>query len=120
MPEPGAVVFYVNDLPASTAFYQDLLEIKPEKASPTFHSFKLSNGMVLGLKAKQTFELPVKENGQSELAFTMDNQKEIDALFVAWQQKEISISQAPSVVPYGYAFVALDPDGNRLHVVSLK
>ena len=120
MLEPSAVVLYVDNLLVSSAFYQDLLGIKAEEASPTFHSFKLSNGMGLGLKAKQSVEPPTNENGGGELAFTLDNNREVDELFVEWQRKEISISQSPTVVPYGYTFVALDPDGNRLRVVSLR
>lgn len=120
MIEPSAVVLYVDNLLITSQFYQDLLGIKPEKASPTFHSFKLSNGMDLGLKAKHSVEPPARENGSGELAFTLDNNREVDALFAEWKKKEISISQPPTVVPYGYTFVALDPDGNQLRVVSLR
>ena len=120
MLEPSAVIFYVDNLLESSAFYQDLLEIKPEADSPTFHSFKLSNGMGLGLKAKHSAVPPFNENGGGELAFTLDNYRAVDELFVEWQRKEISISQLPTVVPYGYTFLALDPDGNRLRVISLR
>lgn len=120
MLEPSAIVLYVDNLLVSSAFYQDLLGIKPEEDSPTFHSFKLSNGMGLGLKAKHSVEPPVEEHGGGELAFTLDNNKEVDALFVEWQKKEMRICQPPTAVPYGYTFLALDPDGNRLRVVSLR
>lgn len=120
MLEPSAVVLYVDNLLVSSAFYQGLLGIKPEEASPTFHSFKLSNGMGLGLKAKHSVEPPTNENGSGELAFTLDNNRKVDELFVEWQGKEISMAQSPTVVPYGYTFLALDPDGNRLRVVSLR
>lgn len=120
MIEPSAVVLYVDNLVVSSAFYQDLLGIKTEQDSPTFHSFKLSNGMGLGLKAKHSVEPPINENGSGELAFTLDNNEEVNALFVEWQGKEISMAQPPTVVSYGYIFLALDPDGNRLRVVSLR
>ncbi|KTD76561.1 VOC family protein [Legionella waltersii] len=120
MLEPSAVVLYVDNLLVSSAFYQDLLGIKPEEDSPTFHFFKLSNGMGLGLKAKHSVEPSATENGNGELAFTLDNHREVDALFVEWQGKEIGMAQSPTVVPYGYTFLALDPDGNRLRVVSLR
>lgn len=119
MLEPSAVVLYVNKLLVSSLFYQDLLGINPEKDSPTFHFFKLSNGMGLGLKANHSVEPPAHENSGGELVFTFDNNQEVDELFVEWQSKEITISQSPTIVPYGYTFVALDPDGNRLRVVSL-
>ena len=117
--EPSAIVLYVDNLAISRQFYQDLLGIKPEEASPTFHSFTLSNGMGLGLKAKHAVEPPADKNGGGELAFTLDNNKKVDALFAEWQKKDINIALPPTVVPYGYTFVALDPDGNRLRVVSL-
>lgn len=120
MLEPSVVVLYVDNLLVSSAFYQDLLGIKPEEDSPAFHSFKLSNGMSLGLKAKHTVEPPSNENGRGELAFMLDNNREVDALFVEWQGKKISMVQPPTAVPYGYTFLALDPDGNRLRVVSLR
>jgi predicted enzyme related to lactoylglutathione lyase len=118
--EPSAVVLYVNTLEISNPFYQDLLGIKLEVASPTFSSFKLSNGMGLGLTAKHAVEAPVYENGSGELAFTCDTNEAVDALFVAWQKKEISMVHPPILLPYGYTFLALDPDGNRLRVVSLR
>ena len=117
--EPSAIVFYVDNLAKSRQFYQDLLGIKPEEASPTFHSFTLSNGMGLGLKAKHAVEPPADKNGGGELAFTLDNNKKIDELFAEWQEKDINMALHPTIVPYGYTFVALDPDDNRLRVVSL-
>ncbi|MDP3706257.1 MAG: VOC family protein [Legionellaceae bacterium] len=117
--EPTAIVLYVDNLVISRKFYQDLLGIKPEEASPTFHSFTLSNGMGLGLKAKHAVEPPADKNGGGELAFTLDNNKKVDALFAEWQEKDINMALPPTVVPYGYTFLALDSDGNRLRVVSL-
>ena len=120
MIEPSAIVLYVDNLLRSSTFYQNVLGIKPEEASPTFHAFKLSNGMSLGLKAKHAVEPPTTdENGSGELAFTLDNNQEVDALFAEWQKKEMNIAQPPTAVAYGYTFLALDPDGHRLRVISL-
>lgn len=117
--EPSVIVLYVDNLAISSQFYQDLFGIKPEETSPTFHSFKLSNGMGLGLKAKHAVEPASDKNGSGELAFTLDNRTEVDTLFVKWQEKGIDILASPSAVSYGYTFLAQDPDGNRLRVVSL-
>jgi predicted enzyme related to lactoylglutathione lyase len=121
MLEPSTIVLYVDNLAISSMFYQNLLAIKPEEASPTFHTFTLSKGMGLGLKTKHSVEPPVNEhsNGSGELAFTLKNKKQVDDLFAKWQQNKINIIQTPTVVAYGYTFVALDPDSNRLRVVSL-
>lgn len=120
MLEPNVVVLYVDDLVITSQFYQDLLGIRPEEASPTFHSFTLSNGMSLALKACHSVMPPTEEkSGNGELAFTLDDQKKVDELFSEWQTKGISIIFPPSQVPLGYTFVALDPDGHRLRVASL-
>jgi len=118
--EPNVIVLYVDDLTRTSQFYQDLLGIKPEEASPTFHNFTLSNGMSLALKARHSVIPPTEEkSGNGELAFTLDSIKKVDELFAAWQTKEISIIFPPTRVPFGYTFVALDPDGHRLRVASL-
>lgn len=119
MREPTAIILYVDNPAISSQFYEDLLGIKPEESSPTFHTFTLSNGMCLGLKAKHAVESPSDLNGSGELAFTLDDNKKVDALFAEWQEKDINMVLPPTIVPYGYTFLALDPDGNRLRVVSL-
>lgn len=118
--ELNVIVLYVDDLAITSQFYQDLLGIKPEEASPTFHSFTLSNGMSLALKAKHSV-MPSTEakSGHGELAFTLDSNQKVDELFTTWQAKKIDILLPPTQVPFGYTFVALDPDGHRLRVASL-
>lgn len=117
--EPSAVVLYADNLRISRQFYQDLLGINPVDASLTFSSFILSNGMGLGLKARHAVEPPLDGQSSGELAFTVDNHKKVDALFAEWQNKGLKIAQHPTVVSYGYTFVALDPDNNQLRVVAL-
>lgn len=120
MIEPNAIVLYVENLELSSKFYQELLGIEPDKASPTFNSFTLSNGMGLGLKAKYAAQPPADINGGSELAFTLETNKDVDELFATWQKNKIHIIQPLTDMAYGYTFLALDPDGNRLRVVSLN
>lgn len=120
MIEPSAIVLYVDNLAISSKFYRELFGIKPEESSPTFNSFTLSNGMGIGLKAKHAVESTSVDNGSGELAFTVDNSSKVDELFSQWQMKGINIAQPPTDLTYGYTFLAMDPDGNRLRVVSLK
>lgn len=118
--EPHVIVLYVDDLAITSQFYQNLLGLKPEEASITFHSFKLSNGMHLGLKAKHSVEPPSDgKSGHGELAFTLADHKDVDALFATWQAQGVSMMCSPSQLSYAYTFVALDPDGHRLRVASL-
>lgn len=113
------VVLYVNDIVISSQFYQDLLGIQAEADSPTFHAFKLSNSMRLGLKAKHSVEpAPTGTNGNGELAFIVDGNEKLDDLFMQWKNKGMHIILPRGPVSYGYTFVALDPDGNRLRVLA--
>lgn len=119
--EPNVFVLYADDLEQTSNFYQDIFGTKPEKHSTTFQAFTLSNGMVLALKARDSVAPPpIGKNGNMELAFTLDSSQKVDRLFAEWQAKEINIALAPNMSPFGYTFVALDPDGNRLRVVSLN
>ena len=119
MLQPQAFVLYVDNLALSAKFYEDILGIKPEQSSPSFNCFALGNGMILGLKTKETVEPPVQnEAGGGELAFIVDTNSHVDDLFADWQNKGTKIAQSPTILPYGYSFVALDPDGHRLRVVS--
>ena len=121
MLEPSIVILYVNNLTKSREFYQDLLGIKSEELSPSFNQFTLSNGMCLGLKIKDTIEPPVTEkNGGGELAFTLDDPAKIDELFATLKIKGIAIAQPPTSMTFGYNFLAIDPDGNRLRFCSLR
>lgn len=117
--EPCTIVLYVDDLSITSPFYKNLLGINPTEHSPAFHTFPLSKGMQIGLKVKNTaIPAATENNGSGELAFTVDNNNSVDELFDKWQEKSINMALAPTMVPYGYTFVALDPDGNRLRVVS--
>ena len=118
--EPSAVVLYVENLEISSKFYQELFEIEPVEQSPAFHSFTLSNGMSIGLKAMHTVTPPVNKNGSGELVFIVDNNQKVDDLWLTWQKQEITILCPVAQEKYGYTFLAQDPDGNRLRVVSLE
>ena len=119
--EPSAVVLYVDNITISNTFYEELLGINSEKASPTFHTFKLSSGINIALKARQAVEPPSEmSNGNGELAFTVNNRDEVNHLFKKWNSKNMNILLAPCEVAYGYTFLVLDPDGNRLRVVCLE
>ncbi len=118
MLEPNAIIFYVDDINKSHQFYEELLGIHPETSAPSFRMFRLSNNMGLGLKDKQEQQL-ANGPGNNELAFTVTNPDQVDRLFLDWQQKGITVVEPPAPVTFGYTFTAIDPDGNRLRVVSL-
>ena len=118
--EPSVIVLYVNDVAVTSQFYRELLDKTPQEDSPTFHAFRLSNGMTVALKAKHTIEIPIEgKNGNGELAFIVESSQKVDELFLKWREKQIEMILTPTKLNYGYAFVAQDPDQNRLRVVAL-
>jgi predicted enzyme related to lactoylglutathione lyase len=117
--EPTIIVLYVDDMTKSLHFYQQLLNIEPKESSPTFSLFQLSNGMGLGIKARHTMQPLSTHKSWSEFAFMVDRPETVDEMFLAWQQKNISFLQTPTQVPFGYCFIAQDPDDNRLRVLAL-
>lgn len=120
MLQPNAFILYVDNLISSTQFYEDLLGIKSEQMSLTFSQFPLTPHMGLGLKSRQEVQPPTEKTGGGELAFVLDLNHQVDELFKAWQKKNIDMIQLPTLMPFGYSFMAVDPDGNRLRVVSLN
>lgn len=119
MPSPNFILLYVSSVPTSTAFYADLLEAAPVEASPTFAMFALPQGMMLGLwgvdGVQPAASLPP---AGGELAFAQAADAEVEALHNTWKNKGLTILQAPTVMDFGYTFVAADPDGHRLRVFA--
>ena len=55
--------------------------------------------------------------GGSEIAFAVADDAEITRLH-AWKKRGLTIIQAPTKMNFGYTFVALDPDGNRIRAFA--
>ena len=54
--------------------------------------------------------------GGSELGFKVAEPATVDAIHADWQARGLAVTQPPSDLDFGRAFVALDPDGHRLRV----
>ena len=119
MSDPNFVILYVNDPPASAAFYADLLGHPAIETSPTFCMFALASGVMLGLWSRHTV-LPeaTAAGGGAEVAFALDAIDAVHAKHADWRQRGLTIAQAPTAMDFGYTFVALDPDGHRLRVFA--
>ncbi|WP_158805188.1 VOC family protein [Acidisoma sp. L85] len=116
MTKPNLVVFYVDSLAASAAFYRDLLDREPAESSPNFVMFPLSGGMGLGLWARHAVEPAVLAGpGGAEVVFAAED---IDAVHRDWSSRGLRIAQPPTDMDFGRTFVALDPDGHRLRVFA--
>jgi len=113
------VVLYVQDSGASAAFYQTLLERNIVQSSPKFSVLPLDGGAMLGLWQREDVEPRAgNESGGGEIAFTDADADAVRATHEAWKARGAKIAQAPTKLPFGHTFVALDPDGHRLRVFA--
>jgi len=117
-PTLGLTLLFVANPQKSAQFYQEILELKPVEASPTFVMFALKNGVMLGLWSKYTAEPRVEAApGALEICFPSED---IDAVYEAWGKKQVTIAQKPTDMDFGRTFVALDPDGHRIRIYKLN
>ncbi|MCE0724600.1 VOC family protein [Legionella resiliens] len=119
--DPNLIIFYVDDPRVSTSFYEQLLNSQPIESSPTFVMFLLKSGMRLGLWSKHSVEPRATALGNGgELSLQVRDDLVIDELYTLWHQQGIQIAQPPTMMDFGYTFVALDPDHHRLRIFSLN
>ena len=116
---PNSVILYVSDVEASTAFYRRILDHEPIETYPGFSVFALSDDVTLGLQAADEIE-PAAEPyvGESELSLSDVEHVDVDRLYAQWKALGIPMILAPTVLEFGYTFVATDPDGHRLRVCA--
>ena len=117
---PNSVILYVSDVKASTGFYRKILGFGPVETYPGFSVFSLSDGMTLGLQAADQIE-PAAEPyiGGGELSLSnVESADVVDRLYAQWKALGIPMILAPTVLEFGYTFVAADPDGHRLRVCA--
>lgn len=111
---PQMFILYVDEPPATAAFYTALLGQDPVETSPTFAMFLLPSGVALAFWSKHTVEpAPAAGPGCVEIVFRVDD---VDATHADWLARELAILQPPTDLDFGRTFVALDPDEHRLRV----
>ncbi|CAM3056342.1 bleomycin resistance protein [Legionella steigerwaltii] len=119
--DPNLIIFYVDNPLVSAPFYEGILKSQPIDSSPTFVMFVLKSGMRLGLWAKHTVEpCATLMGGGNELSLQVQDDRAIDELYTLWQKQGIQIAQTPTMMDFGYTFVALDPDNHRIRIFSLN
>ena len=116
---PNGVILYVSDVEASTTFYRRILGHEPIKTYPGFSVFTLSDETTLGLRAADEIE-PAAEPyvGGTELSLSNVKHADVDRLHAQWKALGIPMVLEPTVLEFGYTFVATDPDGHRLRVCA--
>lgn len=119
--QPNYSLLYVDRPENSARLYSDILGRQPIQSSPTFVLFALDGGQMLGLWGRDGVKpaLAAGEGGvNSELAFKVGSDADVDAAHAAWRGHGLAIIQAPERVDFGYTFTATDPDGHRLRVFA--
>lgn len=118
MAKANLTILYVEDPLASVEFYRKLLGKEPLVSFPTFSSFELQGGFVLGVWAQDKVAPPPpsKTGSRSELAFMVENEEAVRAHYEKWKDAGLPIAQELTKMDFGPTFVALDPDGHRLRV----
>ncbi|UWZ82142.1 VOC family protein [Occallatibacter riparius] len=120
MATPNFIMLYVADAKSSADFYQTILGRKPVQYSEGYSMFVLDNGFRLGLWKRGTIDPPAEISaGSGELVFEETSDAAVDERFAEWTGQGTVVAQKPTRMSFGYTFVALDPDGNRLRVYKL-
>jgi catechol 2,3-dioxygenase-like lactoylglutathione lyase family enzyme len=119
MPFPDTVLFYVQDVSRSQAFYTPLLGAEPVHASADFVLYIGDKGLKFALwrlgDAKPAASVT---GGGGEINFTAKSRDEVDGLYTTWSKNEVEFLQKPVDMQFiGYSFVAVDPDGHRIRVL---
>jgi predicted enzyme related to lactoylglutathione lyase len=118
MSDVSFVLVYVEDVSRSEAFYASILGRAAIESSPTFAMLPAAPGLMLGLWRRDGVKPPASHGAGGEIAFPAKNEAEVDALCADWRARGIEIAQAPTSMDFGYTFVALDPDGQRVRVFA--
>ena len=118
MSNVGFILVYVENVAASEAFYASILGRPAIESSATFAMLPAAPGLVLGLWRRDGVKPAATTAGGGEIAFPVDGTEEVDALFAEWSGRGVTIAQPPTKMDFGYTFLALDPDGQRLRVFA--
>lgn len=112
------ILFYVTDVERSVRFYAQILKQEPHEVFPTFASFRLASGLLLGLWSTRTVAPAPTPAGGAELALVVPRAEDVDATYSEWCALGAEIVQAPVEMVFGRSFCAADPDGHRVRVMS--
>ena len=118
MPNVGFILVYVENVAKSEAFYASILGCGAIESSPTFAMLPAAPGLVLGLWRRDGVKPAATAVGGCEIAFPVEGADEVNALFAEWRARGVEIALTPTSMDFGYTFVALDPDGQRLRVFA--
>src|SRR5215510_2438166 len=91
-------LLYVDNPPASAAFYADLVGNTAVEISPTFAMLPLNSDVMLGLWQRRTVEPVASAPGGGEIAFTVANASAVDHMHADWKKRGLPIVQVPTAM----------------------
>src|SRR5262245_47253801 len=92
------VLLYVDNPPASAAFYASLLGKPVVENSPTFAMLPLDEKVMLGLWSRHEVEPVATAPGGSEIAFAVADRAAVEDMHADWKQRGLPIVQAPTAM----------------------
>lgn len=114
--QTNQIIYYVKDIQKTATLYSTLFDVKPIEDHPSYVCFELKTGFLIAFWKKEEVKPEVSGiNVGSELLFQVDSEHAVDQYFIAWQE-QLKIIQTPEKMEFGYNFVAVDEDNNRLRV----
>jgi predicted enzyme related to lactoylglutathione lyase len=114
--QPNQILLYVKDIAASRAFYAGVLDAPGIELTGTFSFFPLSGSWSLALLSQDSPTAASEASGGFELVFELSDRESVDPAADAWKERGATIVEPPTEFPFGYAFLATDPDGHKLRV----
>ncbi|MGH2343297.1 VOC family protein [Segnochrobactraceae bacterium EtOH-i3] len=116
---PSSLIIYVDDIDVSTNFYKTILNAEPVQTFQDFSVFVLTESFTLGIQSKHAIDpKPQAAFGGFEISMSYATNAEVDDLCREWKAKNIAMALEPTMLDFGYTFVATDPDGHRLRVCA--
>ncbi len=111
----GMVILHVQDLQRARAFYTDTLglPIVPEFSDDRFVVVQPAGDAQIGITSAPG---AASGPGSTELAMEVSD---VDSVYREWKSQGVTLLTEPTDFPFGRAFDAQDPDGNKLNVFKV-
>ncbi|HWS32577.1 MAG TPA: VOC family protein [Actinoplanes sp.] len=119
MPHTILFIVYVNDAPAATRFYADLLEIEPTLETGGYVCFDLGGGAGLALWSGRFDGLTPAVPRTGEVCLAVSGEA-VGRYFERWVAKGVRVVSEPHDEGFGSTFVVADPDGNLIRVAPVS
>ncbi|MFH8236782.1 VOC family protein [Streptomyces sp. NPDC018321] len=120
MSAPNLFLVYVTDTERSTAFYSDLIDMKPVMVTPRYVPFEVAPGVVFALWSGRTDQISPQTPRTSEIGLMFPGPASaIDDLHTTWTAKNATVVEPPHDEVFGRTFVVADPDGNLIRVAPV-